>query len=82
MSFEVGPLVEGSTTRGTLVRRVLHVQNAMNGESSTLAESLAAFGALERLFLRVDVPETMYKGRERQIVIQGVIAVRSGRELV
>ena len=34
MSFQVGPLVEASATDRTLVRRLFHVQDLVNGQRS------------------------------------------------
>lgn len=57
MCLQVGPLVETATAHGTLVRRLLHVQNLVHGQGARLAEALAALGALEWLLFRVDVSE-------------------------
>lgn len=56
MSLEIAPLIKASGADRALVRRLLHVQDLVNGQGPALAESLAAFGALERLLLAVDVP--------------------------
>jgi len=58
MSLQVAPLIETSGADRTLVRRLLHVQDLVHRQSATLAEALAAFGALERFLLAVDVPAT------------------------
>ena len=55
MRLEVGSLVEAAGTDGTLVRRLLQVQNAVDGQRPRLAETFAAIGAFERLLLRVNV---------------------------
>ena len=57
MGLQVGPLVEASAALVALVRRVLHVQDAVDGQSPGLTEAFAAILAFERLFLRVDVSE-------------------------
>lgn len=54
--LQVGPLVEAAIAHGTLVRRLLHVQNLVHGQSARLAESLAALEAFEWLLFRVNVP--------------------------
>jgi hypothetical protein len=55
MCFEVGALVEASSTLVALVGRVVHVQNSVHGQSARLTEAFPAVLALERLLLRVDV---------------------------
>lgn len=56
VSLEVGSLVEGATACVALVRRVLHVEDAMHCQRPRLTEPFATLAALERLLLRVDVP--------------------------
>jgi hypothetical protein len=56
--LQVAPLIETSVADRTLVRRFLHVQDLVYRQSATLAEAFAAFGALERFLLAVDVPAT------------------------
>ena len=55
MRLEVGSLVEAAGTDWALVRRLLQVQNAVDGQRPRLAETFAAIGAFERLLLRVNV---------------------------
>lgn len=61
MSLQVAPLIETPGADGTLVRRLLHVQDLVDRQGPALTKSLAALGALERLLLAVDVPGT-YRG--------------------
>lgn len=56
VGLEVGTLVKRPSTRGTLVGRVLHVQDLVHRKGPRLAEALATLQALERLLLRVNVP--------------------------
>ena len=51
VGLQIGPLVEGPAAGGTLVWRVVHVEDAVDGEGARLAEALAAFSALEGLLL-------------------------------
>lgn len=53
--FQIGALVEAAIAHGALVRRLLHVQNLMDGQRTRLAETLAALEALERFLLGVNV---------------------------
>lgn len=55
--FQVGSLVERPTANGTFVRRLLHVQDLMDGQSARLTKTFATLGALERFFLAVYIPE-------------------------
>lgn len=55
VGLEVGPLVKAATANGAFVRGLLHVQDLVDGQSPRLAKAFAAFGALERLLLRMDV---------------------------
>ncbi|GFW54769.1 hypothetical protein TNCV_2654091 [Trichonephila clavipes] len=55
--FEVAALVEGATARVTLVRGVLHVEDAVHCQCPGLTKTFTALRALERLLLGVDVPE-------------------------
>jgi len=56
VGLEVAPLVETPAARRTLVRRVFHVQDLVDGQCPRLAEPLAALVALEGLLLGMDVP--------------------------
>lgn len=58
MSLQVGPLVEAATADRTFVRRLFQMQDLVDGQSTRLAESFAAFGTLEGFLLRMDVPVT------------------------
>ena len=49
--LQVGALVEASAAEVALVRRVLLVEDAVDGEGARLAEALAALGALEWFLL-------------------------------
>ena len=49
--LEIGSLVEASAAEVALVRRVLLVEDAVDGEGPRLAEALAAFAALEWFLL-------------------------------
>ena len=55
MRLQIGALVEGTAARRALVRRVVHMKNAVHGQSARLAEAFAAVLTLERLLLGVDV---------------------------
>ena len=55
--LQVATLVERSSTGGTLVGRLLHVERLVNGERPCLAESFPTFTAFEWFLLRMDVPE-------------------------
>jgi hypothetical protein len=57
MGLEVRPLIERPATHRTLVRRLFHVEDFVDGEGAGLAETLAAFRALEGLFFAVYIPE-------------------------
>lgn len=57
MCLEVAALVEAARADRTFVRRLFHVQDFVNRQSTTLTEALAAFVALEGFFLAMDVPE-------------------------
>lgn len=56
MCLQVAPLIEAPGADGTLVRRLLHVEDLVHRQGPALAESFSAFRAFERLFLAVDVP--------------------------
>ena len=64
VSLEVGSLIEGATAGVALVRRVLHVQDPVHGQRPRLTEPFSALRALERLFLRMDVPVEMSCDRD------------------
>lgn len=55
MRLQIGALIERSIADGTLVRRLLHVQDLVHGQRARLAESFATFGALEGFLLGVNV---------------------------
>ena len=55
VGLEIGALVELSLADRTLMRRLLHVKDLVDGQCSRLAESLATLGANERFLLGVDV---------------------------
>lgn len=55
MRLEIRSLIEAAVAHGAFVRRFFHVQDLVNGQRSTLAESLAALDAFEWLLLRVNV---------------------------
>lgn len=55
MGLEIRALIETAVTNGTLMGRLFHVQNFVNGQRATLAESFAAFETFEWLILRVNV---------------------------
>lgn len=55
VSLEVAALIETPRADGTLVRRLLHVQDLVHRQRATLAESLAALAAFEGFFLAVNV---------------------------
>lgn len=55
VSFKVGALIEAAVAHGAFVRRFLQVRHLVDREGPTLAESLAAVVALERLLFGVDV---------------------------
>lgn len=59
--FQIGALIEAATADGTLVRRLFHVEDLVDGECARLAETLATFGTFEWLLLRVYVPMGMKK---------------------
>ena len=61
MSLEVGPLIEAATADRTLVWRLFEVQDLVHGQRPRLTEPFAAFSALERLLLGMDIPETYKK---------------------
>lgn len=63
MRLQVRALIEASIAHRTLVGRFLHVQNFVYGQRPRLAETLAAFGAFEWLFLRVNISE---RGQEKK----------------
>jgi len=44
VGLQIGSLVEGAIAYGTLMRRLLHMQDLVDSQSSGLTESLAAFG--------------------------------------
>ena len=56
VGLEVAPLVETPAARRTLVRRIFHVQDLVDGQCPRLAEPLATLVALEGLLLGMDVP--------------------------
>lgn len=62
MGLQIRALIEGAIAHGTLVRRLLHVQNLVHGQGARLAKAFAALGALEGLLLGVNVPDG---GREQ-----------------
>ena len=55
--FQVASLVKASRADRTLVRRLLHVEDLVNGQSPALAKSFPALAALERCLFAVDVAE-------------------------
>lgn len=61
VGLEVAPLIKASGADRAFVRRLLHVEDLVDGQGSALAESFAALAALERLFLAVDVPAARRK---------------------
>lgn len=61
VGLEIGPLIEAPHADGTLVRRLFHVQDLVDGQGTRLTESFATFLTLERFLLGVDVSE-----RERE----------------
>lgn len=63
VGFQVASLVEAPCTDWAFVGRFLHVENFVNSQRTTLAKTLAAFVALERLFLAVDVPGNIMNDR-------------------
>jgi len=65
VGLQIGSLVEGAIAHWALMRRLLHMQDLVDSQSSGLTESLAAFGALEGLLLGVDVSvKYINKGKE------------------
>ena len=58
VGLQVGALVERLAARGTLVRRLLQMEDLVHGQSPRLAEALAALCTPERLLLAVNIPET------------------------
>jgi hypothetical protein len=60
--LEVAALVEAALAHRALVWRLLQVQYLVHGQRARLTESLAAFRALERLLLGMNVPETTTTG--------------------
>jgi len=56
MSLQVAPLIKTSGANGTLMRRLLHVQNFVDSQCPALTESFAAFGTLKRFLLAVYIP--------------------------
>lgn len=59
MSLQVTPLVEAPGANRTLVRRLLHVQDLVYGQSPALAESFSTFAAFKWLLFAVDVPRRL-----------------------
>lgn len=55
MGLEVRTLIETALANGALVRRLLHVENLVNGQGARLAEAFAAFQAFERFLFRMNV---------------------------
>lgn len=56
MRLQVAPLIETPGADGTLVRRLLHMQNLVDSQRPALTESFATLGAFERFLLAVYVP--------------------------
>lgn len=56
MSLQIASLIKTPGADGTLVRRLLHVQNFVNSQCPALAKSFAALGALKRFLLAVYIP--------------------------
>lgn len=59
MRLEVTALVETALAHRTLVRRFFQVEDFVYGQRSRLTESFAAFRALERFLLGMNIPETI-----------------------
>jgi len=55
VGLQIGSLVEGAIAHWALMRRLLHMQDLVDSQSSGLTESLAAFGTLEGFLLGVDI---------------------------
>lgn len=60
--LQVAALVEAALAHRALVRRLLQVQYLVHGQRARLTESFAAFRALERLLLGMNVPGTTTTG--------------------
>ncbi len=56
VGLEVGPLIKASSTDGTLVGRLFHVEDFVDRQCSGLAKPFATFSTLEGLLLGMDVP--------------------------
>lgn len=69
MRFQVRALIETSIAHRTFVRRLLHVQNLVHGQRSRLAETLAALGTFEWLFLGVDVSGMKETEKEKKTTL-------------
>lgn len=54
--LEVAALVEGAAAGGTLMWRLLHMKDLVDGQGTTLAEPFTTLTTLKRLLLAVDVP--------------------------
>lgn len=62
VGFQVAALVEASRADRAFVRGFFHVEDFVHGQSTALAETLAALAALERLLLAVNVPAMNIQG--------------------
>ena len=56
VGLEVAPLVEASAASRTLVRRIFHVQDLVDGQCPRLTKPLATLVALEGLLFGMNVP--------------------------
>lgn len=56
MSLQVAPLIKTPGADGTFVRRLLHMQNFVDGQCPALAKSFTALGAFKRFLLAVYIP--------------------------
>ena len=74
MCLKIRSLVESAAALRAFVRRVVQMQDSVNGESPRLTEAFAAVVAFEGLFLRVNVSEG-----EKASEMRGVFAKREMR---
>lgn len=56
MSLQIRSLVETLVADRAFVGRFFHVQDFVHRQSPRLAKAFSAFRALERLFLRMNIP--------------------------
>ena len=61
MRFQIASLVEAPPTSVTFVRRLIHVQNPVDSQSSALAETFPTVIAFEWLVLAMNVPTGLDK---------------------